>query len=470
MNRGNKYLCHSVGNTNKNPIFVTEVTVTAVTLLEKMKFYNREIETETLQRIERLSKDNAQMTVITGRRRIGKTTLIRHASTEIPFIYFFVGRKSETLLCAELTDIVKETLGEELGTFNSMSKLFSALMNISCRRNFTLVFDEFQNFAQVNDAFFSDMQDIWDRTKDNSRINLILSGSLYSMMNRIFDDRKEPLYGRATNRIKLQPFTINTLKEIMSDYHPEFTADDLLAFYMVTGGVAKYVEQLVIQQAFTKEDIVKSVLGYGSYFINEGKDVLSDEFGKEYGNYFSVLSSIADGYTSRGDITNTTGVESGGYLAKLETVYDLIERTKPYLSAEGTRNNRYLIKDNFLNFWFRFVYKYRSAIEFGNLEYVQQKVLADYDTYSGHILERYFRQKYKETGLYNIVTNYWEKGNANEIDLIAVNEVDKEVVIGECKRNPKRISLNVLQEKAANIQTKQKKFSYHFIGLSLEDM
>lgn len=435
-----------------------------------MKFYNREIETETLQRIERLSKDNAQMTVITGRRRIGKTTLIRHASTEIPFIYFFVGRKSETLLCAELTDIVKETLGEELGTFNSMSKLFSALMNISCRRNFTLVFDEFQNFAQVNDAFFSDMQDIWDRTKDNSRINLILSGSLYSMMNRIFDDRKEPLYGRATNRIKLQPFTINTLKEIMSDYHSEFTADDLLAFYMVTGGVAKYVEQLVIQQAFTKEDIVKSVLGYGSYFINEGKDVLSDEFGKEYGNYFSVLSSIADGYTSRGDITNTTGVESGGYLAKLETVYDLIERSKPYLSAEGTRNNRYLIKDNFLNFWFRFVYKYRSAIEFGNLEYVQQKVLADYETYSGHILERYFRQKYKETGLYNIVTNYWEKGNANEIDLIAVNEVDKEVVIGECKRNPKRISLNVLQEKAANIQAKQKKFRYHFVGLSLEDM
>ena len=78
-----------------------------------MKFYHREIETETLQRIERLSKDNAQMTVITGRRRIGKTTLIRHASTEIPFIYFFVGRKSETLLCAELTEIVKETLGDE---------------------------------------------------------------------------------------------------------------------------------------------------------------------------------------------------------------------------------------------------------------------------------------------------------------------------------------------------------------------
>lgn len=435
-----------------------------------MKFYNRERETETLKAIEKRSENYAQMTVITGRRRIGKTALIRHTFTDKPFIYFFVGRKSETLLCNELTDIIKETLGEELGIFNSIASLFSAIMNISTRRNFTLVFDEFQNFAYINESFFTDMQNIWDKTKDSSHINLILCGSLYSMMTRIFDDRKEPLYGRATNRIKLLPFTIETLKEIMNDYHPHYTADDLLTFYMVTGGVAKYVEQLVMGNAFTKEEIIRSVLGYGSYFINEGRDVLSDEFGKEYGNYFSVLSSIADGYTSRGDITNAVGVESGGYLAKLESVYDLIERAKPYLSPEGTRNNRYYIKDNFLNFWFRFVYKYRSSIEFGNLDYVQQKVLADFDTYSGHILERYFRQKYKETGLYNIVTNYWEKGNANEIDLIAVNEADKEVVIGECKRNPKRISLNVLQEKATKLQAKQKKFNYSFVGLSLEDM
>lgn len=435
-----------------------------------MKFYNREKETEVLKTIEKRSENYAQMTVITGRRRIGKTALIRHTFAGKPYIYFFVGRKSETLLCRELSTIVHEELGEEIGIFQSISKLFSALMNISARRNFTLVFDEFQNFSYVNDSFFSDMQDIWDRTKDNSRINLILCGSLYSMMTRIFDDRKEPLYGRATNRIKLLPFTLNTLKEIMNDYHPHYTPDDLLTFYMVTGGVAKYVEQLVMQNAFTKEDIMRSVLGYGSYFINEGRDVLSDEFGKEYGNYFSVLSSIADGYTSRGDITNAVGVESGGYLAKLETVYDLIERTKPYLSAEGTRNNRYYIKDNFLNFWFRFVYKYRSAIEIGNLEYVYQKVMADYETYSGHILERYFRQRYKEAGLYNIVTNYWEKGNANEIDLIAVNEADHEVIIGECKRNPKRISLNVLKEKAAKILAKQKHYTFRFEGLSLENM
>ena len=116
------------------------------------------------------------------------------------------------------------------------------------------------------------------------------------------------------------------------------------------------------------------------------------------------------------------------------------------------------------------MYKYRSAIEIGNLDYVLQKVMSDYDTYSGILLERYFRQKYRETGLYNLVTNYWEKGNRNEIDLIAVNEVDKQVVVGECKRNPKRISLNVLKEKAGNLETKQQRFTYRYIGLSLEDM
>lgn len=435
-----------------------------------MKFYNREREMATLQAVEQQSAMYAQMTVITGRRRIGKTTLIRNAFTRIPFLYFFVGRKSEALLCSELTSIVREVLGEELGTFTSIGRLFVVLMQVSARRNFTLVFDEFQNFQYINPSIFSEMQDAWDCYKDGSRLNLLLCGSLYSMMTRIFDDRKEPLYGRATHRIRLQPFTTSTLKEILRDNHPEYTPDDLLAFYMITGGVAKYVELLVMQQAFTKERILQAVLSFGSYFINEGRELLSDEFGKEYSNYFSVLYSIADGYTTRGEITNATGVESGGYLAKLEGVYDLIEKAKPYLSSENTRNNRYFIKDNFLNFWFRFVYKYRSAIEIGNLDYVLQKVMSDYDTYSGILLERYFRQKYRETGLYNLVTNYWEKGNRNEIDLIAVNEVDKQVVVGECKRNPKRISLNVLKEKAGNLENKQQRFTYRYIGLSLEDM
>ena len=221
-----------------------------------MKLYDREIEAETLRRIEATSGRYAQLTVITGRRRIGKTTLIKHAFEGSEMIYFFVARKSEALLCQELTDTIRDVLGEDLGDFSSMARLFAAIMQIARRRHFTLVFDEFQNFKYVNESFFSDMQNIWDSNKDEARINLIVCGSLYSMMTKIFDDRKEPLYGRATSRIRLREFPLATLREIMLDNNPDYAPDDLLALYMMTGGVAKYVEQLHMAGAFTKDGII----------------------------------------------------------------------------------------------------------------------------------------------------------------------------------------------------------------------
>ncbi len=410
------------------------------------------------------------MTVITGRRRIGKTTLIKHAYGTDEMIYFFVARKSEALLCAELADTIRDRFGEDLGDFNSMARLFAAIMQIAKRRHFTLVFDEFQNFKYVNVSFFSDMQNIWDANKGDARINLIVCGSLYSMMTKIFDDRKEPLYGRATSRMRLRAFPLKTLIEIMRDNNPGFTPDDLLAFYMVTGGVAKYVEQLVEAGAFTKVSILDYVLSFGSYFIEEGKELLSDEFGKDYGNYFSILSALASGFNNRGEIKSYTGIEAGGYLDKLENTYDLLYRYRPYLATPNSRNVKYGIKDNFLNFWFRFIYKYRSAVEIGNLGYVRDKIKADYETYSGWILERYFRQLYRETGMYNIVTNYWEKNGQNEIDLVAVNETDRKIVIGEVKRNKRRIDFRKLESKAETIVQKQKGWEIGFTAHSLDDM
>ena len=147
-------------------------------------------------------------------------------------------------MCKELADTIRDVLGEDLGDFSSMVRLFAAVMQIAKRRHFTLVFDEFQNFKYVNESFFSEMQNVWDSSKDDACINLIVCGSLYSMMTKIFDDRKDPLYGRATSRIRLREFPLATLREIMRDNNPAYSPDDLLAMYMITGGVAKYVEQI----------------------------------------------------------------------------------------------------------------------------------------------------------------------------------------------------------------------------------
>lgn len=436
-----------------------------------MKFYDRTKELEALRKIEQLSATSAQMTVMTGRRRIGKTTLIKTAFTKIPFVYFFVGKKSETLLCSELAEIIRETLGEDLGDFSSFPRLLGAILSIAKRRNFTLVFDEFQNIAYTRPSIFSDIQDVWDSNKGESHINLVICGSLYSKMKQIFEDKEEPLYGRATARFKIRPFDIATLKTILADHNPGYTAEDLLCLYMVTGGVAKYVEQLMTRGAVTKDGIIRDVFSLGSYFLGEGQEMLRDEFGKDYGNYFSILSALSSGETSRGDVKSYTGLEAGGYLDRLEKDYDIVSRRRPYLAGENTKNVEYVIADNFLNFWFRFIYRYRSAVEVGNLEWLQQKVLADYESYSGPILERFFRQVYAETGLYNTVTNYWRKKDGkDEIDLIAVNDTEKSIVIGEIKRNPEKIDLHALEGKAVSIVAHHKKWSVSYIGLSMKDM
>ena len=436
-----------------------------------MKFYGREKEIGVLQKIERLSATYAQMTVVTGRRRIGKTTLVKHSCKQIPFVYLFVGRKSETMLCREFTEVILNTLGVNLGEFSSFSKLFAVLMQQSRSINFTLVLDEFQNFKFVNEDVFSDMQNIWDSNKDESKMNLIICGSVNTMMSKIFDNKKEPLYGRANNRLRLQPFPTAVLKEILSDFNPDYTHEDLLALYMTTGGVAKYVEEMLTHEAITKEAMLEQFISPGSYFIPEGKEMLSDEFGRDSGNYFSILNAIAEGENTRGDIKSCTGVEPGGYLDKLEKEYDLIYRYRPYLASEQSHNVKYGIKDSYLRFWFRFVQKYISAVEIGNTDYVLKKMQADYETYSGMVLEQYFRQLYAETGQYNLVTNYWERDGSNEIDLIAVNDAERHLVIGEIKRQAQRIDMNHLKEKAAHIVAKQRRrYLIDFVGLSMDDM
>jgi hypothetical protein len=435
-----------------------------------MKFYSREKEIEILQELEAYSATDSQMTVMVGRRRVGKTTLLKRAFKATPVIYFFVAKKNEILLCEEFVQEVDEKLGISLGNFTSFAALFKAIMIQSKSINFTLIIDEFQEFTYLNSSVFSDMQNIWDSYKDESRINLMLCGSIYSMMKHIFEHSKEPLFGRASAKIILKPFDIATIKEILGDYNPNYTAEDLLAFYMVTGGVAKYVEQLVKFKAFTKRTILNAVFKENSYFLNEGRDVLIDEFGRDYSNYFSILSLIASSKTERGDIESTLGMTVGGYLDKLENDFSIIKRIRPFGAKEGSRSNKYLIQDNFLNLWFRFIYKYRSAVEIGNIEYIRDIVDRDYETFTGLVLEKYFRAKMIDSKQFSEIKSYWDRKGENKIDIVAVNDYEKKMVICEVKRNKSKISIPLLQHKAADIVKKYPKYDIQYLALSLEDM
>lgn len=343
-------------------------------------------------------------------------------------------------------------------------------MELSQTKNFTLVIDEFQEFNTVNPSVYSEMQNIWDRNKRTSKINLILCGSIYSLMSKIFEHAKEPLFGRATARIHVKAFTISTLKEILADYRPNYSNDDLLAFYLVTGGVAKYVELLIEAKALSFKSIINTVLSENSLFLDEGKNVLIDEFGKEYGNYFSILSLIASSKTSRVEIESIMEMPVGGFLDRLENEFSLITKVRPIFSKPGSRSVKYRINDNFLNFWFRFIYKYRSTVEIGNLDYLKEIIKRDYSTYSGAILEKYFIEKMVEEGIYSNIGTYWEKGNINEIDIVAINDIEKSAIIAKVKRKKENINLESVKSKAKNLLTGLPNYHVEFLDLSIEDM
>lgn len=432
-----------------------------------MRFYNREKELKKLKEIEKSSKLTSKMTIIVGRRRIGKTKLIQKAYSEK--VYLFVSKKNEALLCEEFISIIQTTLDVKIfGQIVKFKDLFEYLMELAISRHFTLVIDEFQEFLQINSSIYSDMQNIWDSYKDKTKINLVLSGSIYSLMKKIFEDKKEPLFGRADNKIHLKPFNVITLKEILQENHSSYINDDLLSFYMLSGGVAKYVEIFVDNGAFTLQKQLELIFDEYSLFLDEGKNLLIEEFGKEYTTYFSILSLIASSKTARVEMESILGKNVGGYLDRLENEYTIIKKVKPIFAKEGSRTLRYEIVDNFFNFWFRFIYKYKSAIEIENYDYVKDIVLRDYTTYSGRFLEKYFIEKLKLSNRYSAIGTYWERGNKNEIDIVAINDDEKTMLIAEVKRQFKNIDINILQDKAKNLVSK--KYSIIYKGYSLENM
>lgn len=435
-----------------------------------MKFYNRQKEIDLLHKIERKSSDSAQMTFIVGRRRIGKTALLKNAFPDA--LYLFVSKKNENLLCQEYSEEIRQKLGITIyGEIRTFKDLFGLLADHSKKHPFTLIIDEFQEFMSVNSSIYSDMQNIWDRTKADSKINLVLCGSVYSLMNRIFENAKEPLFGRATARINLKPFDIETIKEILNDHKPSYSREDLLAFYLFTGGVAKYVELLAEAQALDLESILNEILSENSLFLDEGKNILIDEFGKDYGNYFSILTLIASSKTSRVEIESVLEMNIGGFLERLEKDFGLISKIRPIFAKPASKSVKYKINDNFLNFWFRFIYKYRSTVEMENFDYLKNIILRDYKTFSGQMLERYFREKISKEENLSRIGSYWESGNLNEIDIVAVNEYEKNALIAEVKRNPEKINLDILKEKAKNLIAKElSDYTIEYRSLSMNEM
>ena len=436
-----------------------------------MKFYDREREIEELQRIDKLSETTAQFTVLMGRRRTGKTTLMTQAFEGRRYLYFFIGKKAEQMQCASFQQQTEQVLGLHIhGQVTRISALIEEIMVFSRQQQVTVIIDEFQRLADLDESIISSLQKAWDRHHAQAHIHLIACGSIYSMMKHIFEDRKEPLFGRKTARIDLKPFNTTVLKQILADHNPEYTPEDLLMLYAITGGIAKYVAQLMDEGCRTWNDMIAAVCRQSSIFIEEGTELLVGEFGRKYQVYYSILQLIANGMTSQAQIDSVIQKNSGRYLDTLENEYSLIQKRRPMWAKPGSQGVKFYIDDCFLMFWFRFIESNRPLVELGKFDLLQEIIRKDYTQYSGIVLEKYFRQLYGEQERVTEVAAWWDSQGENEIDVIALQSLDKRATVAEVKRNAQKYDPTVLEQKYQHVKNYLRGYQVELRGLSMDNM
>ena len=435
------------------------------------RFYDRANELKTLAQIEKQSAKTACFTVLTGRRRIGKTQLLKHFISDKKSAYLFTSRSAEKSLCEQWQKTLEESIGLKIfGKVETLSDLFEQIMTYSQTNHFTLVIDEFQDIEYVNKTFFSQMQNIWDSQKSGAKINLIVCGSIYSLMTKIFKDEKEALYGRSTHYIHLKPFTPSVVKTILQDFNPKYKPEDLLCLYMLSGGVAKYIFLLMNAGATTKTKMLDSVCNMASPFLVDGRDILISEIGKDYGIYFSILQAISRGLTTQSEIDSVIQKNTGAYLQNLQKVFGIIEQIRPLLSKPESRNTRWQIVDEYMLFYFRFIYSHQDLIELGNYDTLKDFIIRDYETFTGKTLERYFKAKLQEEGNITKIGSWWDRKAMNEIDIIVINDLKKSCNIYEVKRQAKNISLAKVQTKADIFIQNLSTYNQNVFALSMADM
>jgi hypothetical protein len=431
------------------------------------KFYNRES-----QPIE-LRKPNSATTgvfdVVVGRRRVGKTRLIQEAfsSNEHVYLYLFISRKSEKALVDEFLSIIKSELNAKFFSPNSLKDIIEFLLDFSTSNSITVVIDEFQDIEKVNPSFYSDLQNLWDSYKNKSKMHLVACGSLYNLMTKIFKDKDEPLFNRHDHYYHIKPLTPSYIKNIMLD-NDAYTSENYLLWWCLSGGIPKYMEWIID----AKEDVINTLIKDGSLLIKEGYHRLVEDFGDEHRTYFDILGAIASGYNTKPKIMDYLGYQINEAFPKLTKSFEIINKVTSMDAGANTKTIRYEIKDPFLRFWFRFIYKNRSATEIGNFKYIKDLIARDYTTYSGIELEHLLREILIESMLFNRIGCFWDRKGANEIDIVAINDANKKAVFIESKRQQKSYDEQALLTKVAFAisKLKLKGYSIEHKGVSLDTL
>lgn len=400
-------------------------------------FINRYKELEFLEK--RFNSAGAEFIVVYGRRRVGKTFLLRKFLEGKRGVYFIVTRLSGLL------DELAEAIGEQLKVYppllRSYRDLFKYLASIAQEGRLVLVVDEFQRLAEFDPSFLTELQTAWDSYLKDTGIFIVLSGSSVGVVERAALSPSSPIFGRRTGQLRVRPFTFACAKDFVREYSDE----DKVRTYAVFGGVPAYLAYLDDSKSLI-ENIESVVLEPTGPLHEEPYFLLATET-REPLRYMSLLEAMALGATTLGEIASKSGLSSNElprYIRTLERSLDLVERIYPLLEEGKKGRTRYLIKDNFFRFWFKFVRPNINLLQLGEVKKVSISLAERLDEYVSLVFEDIAFEHFARQVPATRVGKWWRGGV--EVDGVAVDEKARKVFFMEAKWSKKPVDRAVLRE------------------------
>lgn len=422
------------------------------------RFVDREQEMNTLQ--SEYERDGSSLVVLYGRRRVGKTTLISEFIKDKKALFFLASEESESQNRLAFQEKTAEFLNSDLlknVEVKSWDVLFKAIMDAPFDSKPVIVLDEFQYLGKANPAFPSIFQRIWEEILKDKNVMVILCGSLISMMQSQTLAYGSPLYGRRTAQIRLKQIPFRYYHE----FFPNKSRKELIEMYAVTGGVPKYIE-LFSQSRDIYSAIESCVLNRSGYLYDEPHFLLQQEV-SEVGSYFSIIKAIAAGNTKLSAIAGVLEVKSTSLTKYLKTLIDLdiLEREVPVTeeNPEKSKKGLYRIKDNYLRFWFAFVYPNRNFIESGHSRIVMDKIRKSLvRNHIAFVYEDVCKERMWEMNAEGVwpfyfskLGRYWDA--KEEIDIAAIDPEGKNLILGECKYWQEPVGISVLRDLEVKAKT-----------------
>jgi len=436
------------------------------------EFYDRKTELYLLKnkynQID--STKNGIMIAVYGRRRVGKTELIKKflKNIEKPKLYFYVGLSQREVVFNNLAETIKEQTGDVV-RIEKAEDFFDYLVTKSKKEKLIVVLDEFQRFLDVAPEVITSLQNYWDRDLKNKKIMILLVGSSIGMMQKITDSKAGALYGRA-QKMKISPFKYADFRLMFK----ELSEEEKVLRYGVFGGTPYYLEKTKMFND-TQDAIDNLILKKDSDLSEEPKTLLEYENVKIHAKYNSILQSISSGKEILKEIQDFTKMSVTNlppYIAKLDNLLDLVKKNDPILGKE--RLGRYAIRDNFFKFWYRFIFPNETAINLGNTRLVSSLIKENLNAYTGRIFEDIIKEllvlyNTKEIkGLkinFENIGSWWDRNN-NEIDILAYNSKEKDFLIGEVKWANEKVDSETIEELYKKSKFINKGGNYHFLFVS----